>query len=87
MRFLNLAIEDSVPDARTIWFFREQLGELGLVKKLFDDFNHYLAKNGFEEKGRFLCFHSRSSETTQQQRRKQADKEWRIYLKIGQRKN
>jgi hypothetical protein len=40
---------------KTIWLFREQLGELGLVKKFFDDFNHYLAKNGFEaRKGRFL---------------------------------
>ena len=48
MCFLGLSIGDCVPDAKTIWLFREQLGELGLVKKLFDDFNHYLAKNGFE---------------------------------------
>lgn len=50
MRFLNLAIEDSVPDARTIWFFREQLKELKLVKKLFADFDRYLAESGFEAK-------------------------------------
>jgi IS5 family transposase len=55
MGFLGLSIGDCVPDAKTIWLFREQLGELGLVKKFFDDFNHYLAKNGFEaRKGRFL---------------------------------
>ena len=50
MRFLNLAIEDSVPDARTIWFFREQLKELNLVEKLFADFDRYLAESGFEAK-------------------------------------
>ena len=50
MRFLNLAIEDSVPDARTIWFFREQLKEFKLVEKLFADFDSYLAESGFEAK-------------------------------------
>jgi IS5 family transposase len=47
MRFLNLAIEDSVPDARTIWFFREQLKEFKLVEKLFADFDRHLAESGF----------------------------------------
>lgn len=50
MRFLDLAIEDCVPDARTIWFFREQLKELKLVEKLFADFDRYLAESGFEAK-------------------------------------
>ncbi len=50
MRFLNLAIEDSVPDARTIWLFREQLKELKIVEKLFADFDRYLAESGFEAK-------------------------------------
>lgn len=50
MRFLDLAIGDSVPDARTIWFFREQLKEHKFVEKLFIDFDRYLAENGFEAK-------------------------------------
>ena len=50
MRFLDLAIEDSVPDARTIWLFREHLKELKLVEKLFADFDRYLAESGFEAK-------------------------------------
>ncbi len=50
MRFLDLAIEDSVPDARTIWLFREQLKEFKLVEKLFADFDRYLAESGFEAK-------------------------------------
>ena len=50
MRFLNLVIEVSVPDARTIWLFREQLKEFNLVEKLFADFDRYLAESGFEAK-------------------------------------
>ena len=50
MRFLELSIGDRVPDARTIWLFREQLKELKLVEKLFSDFESYLAESGFEAK-------------------------------------
>ena len=35
MRFLNLSISDDVPDSRTVWKFREQLTDLGLVEELF----------------------------------------------------
>ena len=38
MRFLDLSIADDVPDSRTVWTFREQLTDLGLVEKLFDLF-------------------------------------------------
>ena len=35
-RFLGLAIEDSIPDATTLWLFREKLAKAGLIEKLFD---------------------------------------------------
>ena len=35
MRFLNLSIADDIPDSKTVWLFREQLTDLGLVGKLF----------------------------------------------------
>ena len=35
-RFLGLAIEDSIPDATTLWLFREKLARVGLIEKLFD---------------------------------------------------
>ncbi len=35
MRFLDLSIADDVPDSKTVWFFREQLTDLGLVEELF----------------------------------------------------
>jgi IS5 family transposase len=38
MRFLDLTIADDIPDSRTVWTFREQLVELGLVGQLFELF-------------------------------------------------
>lgn len=50
MRFLGLSLSDTVPDAKTIWLFREQLTGANLVKKLFNQFNEFLNKNGFSAK-------------------------------------
>src|SRR5215471_6125761 len=33
MRFLGLGLEDRVPDARTIWLFREKLTTAGAIKR------------------------------------------------------
>src|SRR4030095_7361245 len=38
MRFLDLELEDSVPDATTIWLFRAALAEAGLIDQLFARF-------------------------------------------------
>jgi hypothetical protein len=35
-RFLRLGIEDSIPDATTLWLFREKLAKAGLIEKLFE---------------------------------------------------
>src|SRR5215469_15569707 len=42
MRFLGLGIEDRVPDATTLWLYREALAKAGTVAALFADFNAYL---------------------------------------------
>ncbi len=47
-RFLKLSPEARVPDAKTIWLFREQLTEKGLVKTLFNDFDLQLQDKGFQ---------------------------------------
>ena len=44
MRFLNLTIADDIPDSRTVWTFREQLTDLGLVEELFSLFIKELEK-------------------------------------------
>ena len=49
-RFLGLKLGDPVPDEKTIWLFREQLGELGLVERAFREFEDELRKNGFSAK-------------------------------------
>ena len=47
MRFLGLQLEDRVPDAKTVWLFREQLKELKLVEVLFARFHEQLATRGY----------------------------------------
>ncbi|MDR1455484.1 MAG: transposase [Tannerella sp.] len=38
MRFSGLTLADAIPDSRTVWHFREQLSDRGLVEKLFEVF-------------------------------------------------
>jgi len=47
MRFLDLGIEDPVPDAKTVWLYREKLAQAGMVKTLFDKFDGFLRDNGY----------------------------------------
>lgn len=46
MRFLGLELAGSVPDARTVWAFREELKAHRLVDALFDAFNAQLLSLG-----------------------------------------
>lgn len=47
MRFLGLALADSVPDANTIWTFREALKKAGAIDALFRRFDEALRSAGF----------------------------------------
>lgn len=47
MRFLGLALEDRVPDAKTIWLFREQLTQAGAIERLFARFEAVLRRAGY----------------------------------------
>ena len=47
MRFLGLALEDRVPDAKTIWLFREQLTRAGAIERLFQRFDAVLRAAGY----------------------------------------
>ena len=51
MRFLGLRLEDKVPDAKTVWLFREHLATHGLTEKLFARFHEQLARRGFVTQG------------------------------------
>ena len=50
-RFLGLSPEDTVPDAKTLWLFREQLARHGLIDKLFQRFDEQLWASGLMSKG------------------------------------
>jgi IS5 family transposase len=47
MRLLGLGLEDRVPDAKTIWLYREALNKDGTAKALFDSFGAYLKRQGY----------------------------------------
>lgn len=47
MRFLGLGLSDRVPDARTIWLFREKLTRAGAIQMLFDRFDTTLRASGY----------------------------------------
>jgi transposase, IS5 family len=47
MRFLGLGLHDRVPDAKTIWLFRELLVRAKAIEKLFDTFDDHLRGHGY----------------------------------------
>jgi IS5 family transposase len=47
MRFLGLGLSDRVPDARTIWLFREKLTKAGVIKTLFNRFDEAIRGSGY----------------------------------------
>jgi len=55
MDFLGLKLGDRVPDEKTVWLFREQLSQDGLIETLFDQFGGVLSEQGFQaQKGQIL---------------------------------
>jgi IS5 family transposase len=46
MRFLGLGLKDRVPDAKTIWLFRNELTQSGIVKELFNRLDKQLRSKG-----------------------------------------
>ena len=50
-RFLGLGIEDRIPDATTLWLFRETLAKAGLIEKLFERFGQHLEAKGYIARG------------------------------------
>ncbi len=47
MRFVGLGLEDTVPDAKTLWLYREALAKAGAVEGLFDLFDGHLKAKGY----------------------------------------
>ena len=47
LRFLGFGLSDRVPDARTIWLFREKLTKAGAIGPLFERFDATLRQSGY----------------------------------------
>jgi IS5 family transposase len=47
MRFVGLGLGDPVPDAKTLWLFREQLTRAGAIETLFARFDRLLRDAGY----------------------------------------
>jgi transposase, IS5 family len=54
-KFLGLEIGEKVPDAKTIWLFRDNLSKQGIVAELFEQFEQQLREQGYKaQKGQIL---------------------------------
>ena len=51
IRFLGLDLHQRIPDAKTIWLFRETLAQAGVIEKLFRQFDAFLATQGLQARG------------------------------------
>ena len=71
MRFLGLGLGDPVPDANTIWTFREALTKAGAIEPLFALFDQALRACGLPGDVRPIgrCDHRRGAQAAQQQGR------------------
>ena len=49
-RFLGLAPESKVPDAKTIWLFRESLKKAGLIEELFTELDGQILAVGYRSR-------------------------------------
>lgn len=55
LRFLGLGLSDKVPDAKTIWLFRESLVRAGAIEPLFACFDEHLSQSGYLGQGWADC--------------------------------
>lgn len=47
MRFVGVGLGDRVPDAKTLWLFREALAAAAVTERLFAQFDTFLRQHGF----------------------------------------
>jgi IS5 family transposase len=78
-RFLGLSLEDDVPDAKSIWLFRQHLAEKGTADELFDLFEQQL-----EEKGIITRKGSIVDATFEDAPRQRNSKKENVAIKVGE---
>jgi IS5 family transposase len=51
MQLMGFGLADEVPDATSVWLFRKQLTEQGLIESLFEQLDGYLIEQGYAAQG------------------------------------
>lgn len=51
MRFLDLGLSEPVPNAKTIWLFRDRMTQVSTIGRLFERFNNTQRKGGYLVRG------------------------------------
>ena len=74
VRFLGLGLEDKVPDAKTVWMYREQLAQADAIESLFEDFDGFLEQQGYLAMGGQIIDASIVAVPKQRNRRDENDK-------------
>ena len=74
MRFLGLGLEDRVPDAKTVWLYREQLTQAG-VRTLFETFDGH--RSGLAMGGQIIDASIVAVPKQRNSRKENAHKGWR----------
>ena len=88
MRFLGLGLEDRVPDAKTIWLFRDTLTKAGAAQKLFDGFAAQLeAKHLITRTGTIVDATFMDAPRQRNKRDENAESRLETFRRNGNRKN
>src|SRR3977135_20138 len=74
MRFLGLGLEDAVPDAKTLWLYREALAKAGGGGEVFDLFDGLLKDKGYLASSTIRARRTRRS--SKARRRKTGNRSW-----------
>ena len=69
VRFLELGLEDKVPDAKMVWLYREQLTQARMIATLFENFDSYKKDRGYLAMGGQIIDASIVSVPTQHNKR------------------
>ncbi|WP_373085935.1 IS5 family transposase [Sneathiella sp.] len=69
VRFPGLGLEDKVADAKTVYLYREQLAQAGMITTVFETFDSYLKDRGYLTMGGQIIDASIVSVSTQHNKR------------------
>jgi IS5 family transposase len=73
LQFLDLTDSSSIPDAKTIWLFRDRLAQAGVGSQIFDQVQQQLARQGYMARCGQIVDASLVQAPTQRNKREEAE--------------